>query len=83
MAWLTKGRFFAAVGFALSTLFCYWVGIELHAYYVYKAYGLMWFENQLPSIAEVSGEALPYFWQLLCAVYHVCYEHFDKSNLFI
>lgn len=45
-----------AVGFAFFIFFCYCVGIQIHAYYIYKAYGLTWFENQLPSIAEVSGK---------------------------
>ncbi len=45
-----------AIGFVFFALFCWWVGIQIHAYYIYKVYGLTWFENQLPSIAEVSGK---------------------------
>jgi LytS/YehU family sensor histidine kinase len=49
-----------AVVFTLFALFSCWVGIQIHAYYIYKAYGLTWFENQLPSIAEISGEGQPF-----------------------
>jgi hypothetical protein len=51
---------FVAVGFFVFALFSWWAGIQIHAYYIYKAYGLTWFENQLPSIAEVSGKDLDY-----------------------
>jgi hypothetical protein len=40
----------------LFALFGWWVGIQIHAYYIFKTYGLTWFENQLPSVSEVAGE---------------------------
>ena len=39
----------------LFALFSWWVGIQIHAYYIFKVYGLTWFENQLPSVSEVVG----------------------------
>jgi apolipoprotein N-acyltransferase len=48
-----------AIGFVVFALFSWWAGIQIHAYYIYKAYGLTWFENQLPSVAEVSGTDRP------------------------
>ncbi len=43
----------ALISFAL---FARWAGIQIHAYYIYKAYGLHWFEDQLPSVSEVSSD---------------------------
>jgi hypothetical protein len=42
----------------LFALVGWWVGIQIHAYYIFKMYGLTWFENQLPSVSEVAGDVV-------------------------
>ena len=53
---LSRRRMLWPVVFVGFALFVWWAGIQIHAYYIYKAYGLHWFENQLPSVSEVSSD---------------------------
>ena len=42
--------------FFCFVLLALWVAYQAHAYYIYKRYGLQWFDEALPSPAEVAGQ---------------------------
>ncbi len=42
--------------FVCFVLLALWLAHQVHAYYIYKRYGLRWFDEALPSPAEVAGQ---------------------------